>query len=369
MKQKMDKHTWPYQLRRLPWLLLIVFGLLLPGLAGNHPSAAEWYARYIYPSISGFLGSLSGFFPFSLVEVAIYSLISGVVGAVLYYAFGCIRGRIPGVRFARLLITLAITGGVLLNAFYVLWGFNYSRPTLFELLDLPVQDRPTEDLQQLCEALSLEAASLRSEVAEDSQGVYTLPQGWRAAFADLPAAFEALGEKIPLFSQKVPAAKGVLASEGMSYGGIAGIYIPYTAEANVNIHQPALLLLSSAAHESAHYLGIAKEDEANFVAYLACMEAGDAATAYSGVMLALIHCTNALYDANPAAFMAVRQNYSEGMVRDILAYNAYWERYDGAVEAAVNEINDGYLKHNRQQSGIKSYGLMVDLMLAWYFQS
>ncbi|MEA4970820.1 MAG: DUF3810 domain-containing protein [Candidatus Pelethousia sp.] len=349
-------------------MLLIPLGLWIPRLGGCYPLAAEWYAGHIYPTISHVLGALSGLFPFSLAEVSICAVILAAAAMVIVYIIRWLIRRIPFVRLVSLLLTLAITGGALLNVFYFIWGLNYARPTLYELLELPVQERPVEELQALCQALCNEAVALRSQVAEDTAGVYTLPQGWRAAFAEIPQAYEALGQKVPLFARSVRPAKGLIASVGMSYAGLAGIYIPFTAEANVNVHQPALLLLCSAAHESAHYLGIAKEDEANFVAYLACMESNDPAIAYSGVMLALIHATNKLNRAEPEAFMAVRKSYSEGMVRDILAYNAYWESYEGAVEEAVTEINDTYLRHNQQESGVKSYGLMVDLLLAWHFR-
>ena len=365
---KQDKHTWPYQFKRLPWLLLIPLGIWLPRVAIRYPRVAEWYAANVYPYISGFLATISSLFPFSVAELAIYLLLFGTVGIVLLYVVQWIRKRMPFVRLASMLLTLAITGGVLLNVFYFTWGFNYARPTLYELLNLSVQQRSVEELQEVCEALCTQAVELRSQVAEDDCGIFTLPQGWRAAFANIPNAYDSLRQKLPLLSPKVRPAKGVMASEWMSYAGIAGIYIPFTAEANVNVHQPTLLLLASAAHENAHYLGIAKEDEANFVAYLACMESGDPAIAYSGVMLALIHCTNKLYHAAPEAFLTVRNNYSEGMVRDLAAYNAYWESYEGAIEEAVNEMNDSYLKHNQQQHGVESYGLMVDLVLAWYFQ-
>lgn len=368
MKQKTDKQTWPYQMKRLPWLLLIPLGLWIPRLANRYPQAAEWYSGHIYPTISHAIGALSGLVPFSVAEIAICTLVLGLGGAVIVYFVRWLMRRIPLVRLASLLISLAIAGGVLLNVFYPIWGFNYARPTLYELLELPVQERPVEELQVLCQTLCEKAVVLREQVAEDTAGVYTLPQGWRVGFAKIPQAYEALGQRLPIFSQKVRPAKGLMASVGMSYAGLAGIYVPFTAEANVNVHQPTLLLLSSAAHESAHYLGVAKEDEANFVAYLVCVESDDPAIAYSGVMLGLIHATNKLNKVDPEAFAAVRETYSDGMVRDILAYNAYWESYEGALEEAVTEMNDTYLKYNQQDSGVQSYGLMVDLLLAWYSQ-
>ena len=158
----------------------------------------------------------------------------------------------------------------------------------------------------------------------------------------------------------------LMASEGMSWAGICGIFMPFTAEANVNTHQPSLLLLSSAAHENAHSLGFAREDEANFIAYLACISSEDSSIRYSGAMLALINCGNALYKSAPDKAAALRETYSDAVIRDIAAYNQYWEGYEGEVEEAFDSINDSYLKFNLQENGVKSYGMMVDLMLAYY---
>ena len=75
--------TYAQQWKRLPWLLLIPLGLLLPRLAACYPEAAEAYARYIYPWISRLLGAISGIFPFSLAEFLLYGLIIGVCGWLL----------------------------------------------------------------------------------------------------------------------------------------------------------------------------------------------------------------------------------------------------------------------------------------------
>lgn len=363
---KTNACTYTQQWKRVPWLLLIPLGLLLPGLAARYPWAVEAYARHIYPWISGALGAISGVFPFSVAEFLLYGLILGAGGWLLVSLLLTILKKRPLVKLLRLALTLSILGGVLINVFYLVWGFNYARPTLYQLLDLPVQERPVEELEKLCRELATEAASLRKQVAQDQAGVFCLPEGWMKSFAKLPAAYEALGAELPLFSQPAKRPKGVLFSQGMSWAGIAGIYIPFTAEANVNVHQPPLLLLSSGAHEMAHYLGFAREDEANFIAYLACMHSQDPAIVYSGVMLALIHCANQLYLADPTAYQAVWEDcYTPGMIRDLQQYNAYWDSYEGQVEAVVDQINDSYLKHNQQESGVQSYGMVVDLLLAW----
>ena len=83
-------------------------------------------------------------------------------------------------------------------------------------------------------------------------------------------------------------------------------------------------------------------------------------------MLALINCGNALYKSAPDKAAALRETYSDAVIRDIAAYNQYWEGYEGEVEETFDSINDSYLKFNLQENGVKSYGMMVDLMLAYY---
>ena len=50
---------------------------------------------------------------------------------------------------------------------------------------------------------------------------------------------------------------------------------------------------------------------------------------------------------------------------DLRENSVFWERYEGKVAEAANQWNDTYLKMNNQADGVKSYGRMVDLMLAY----
>ena len=351
---------------KLPFLLLIPLGLWLPTLASAHPLTVErLYSRGIYPYISRALGGFMSLFGFSVAEFFVYFVILGVLIAIIANAAMLIRRKKPPAAFLSFLLSLAVFAGVMLNLFYILWGFNYSRPTLYQLAGLEVKARPEDELQELCHKLSADANELRKSVPEDKGGVFYIAD-CGSYFDKIPEAYESLGESCGLFSGKVYPAKGVIASEGMSWAGICGIFMPFTAEANVNTHQPSLLLLSSAAHENAHSLGFAREDEANFIAYLACMSSEDPSIRYSGAMLALINCGNALYKSAPDKAAALRETYSDAVIRDIAAYNQYWEGYEGEVEEAFDSLNDSYLKFNLQENGVKSYGMMVDLMLAYY---
>ncbi len=358
---------WKTQLIRLPWVLLIPFGMIVKTFVSRHPAMVErLYSQGLYPILNRVLNSLFGILPASFAELLFLILMLSIPALFVYTLIGILLKRLPWSRLTGLILTFLIVAGVTFNAFYLLWGFNYSRPPLGVLLELDVRERQADELEHVCFSLAQKAVQLRELVPEDENGIFKLPNSAAAYFEQIPKAYENLRKSVPLFSMRASKPKPAFASKGLSWAGISGVYSPFTAEPNVNTHQPALLIPAAAAHECAHGLGIAREDEANFVAYLACMASNDPVLMYSGIMLALVHAGNELYNERPDAFKELFKNiYSEDMRRDVANYNSYWNAYKGPVEEAVTKVNDGYLKYNHQESGVKSYGEMVDLLLAW----
>lgn len=59
--------------------VLFALSLLFQLLARLVPGFGEWYAVTVYPAIVGTLGRISGIFPFSVVESAVYFLIAAAV--------------------------------------------------------------------------------------------------------------------------------------------------------------------------------------------------------------------------------------------------------------------------------------------------
>lgn len=351
----------------LPWLLLIPVGILLPRLASEHPQwIEENYAGHIYPFISKCMGRINSLVSISAAECIIFALAISLIVLTVVYLYRLLWRKIHIAAFFRYIAAVCILGGVLLNLFYFMWGFNYARPTISSLLSLPVESRSTEELKAACLRLSGEAAKLREMVAENEDGIFVLEGTLEENFDKIPSAYAVLGLEFPMFSRRTFPAKAVFSSIGLSYAGISGIFIPHTGEPNVNADQPPLLLLSAAAHETAHYLGVAREDEANFVSYLACSCSPDPSVRYSGTMLALIHCGNKLYASDKDAYAALYETYTDGMRRDLKDHNAYWKSFEGPVEEAATNLNDNYLKFNQQEHGVKSYGMMVDLILAYF---
>ena len=168
-------------------------------------------------------------------------------------------------------------------------------------------------------------------------------------------------QDVPFSPPKQPRPAGEL----LSRLGISGIYFPFTGEATVNALMPQVSFPFTAAHEMAHQRGIAREDEANFMAFLACREAGFWCTRYGGSLGAYLRVRRALWKSEPDSIHAMGELLAEGPRADVQTIRDFWARYEGAATAVAEQVNDTYLKANRQEAGVASYDLMVQILVAF----
>ncbi len=346
----------------------------LPGLAAfaaqrllaEQPALAEQYSRGLFRWLSTPIAWITSFIPFSLTEML---LVIGcpllLVGLVIWLVR--LRRRTDrAARIGRLCRRLAWTVSILLLAFGLLHGLNYARQPVAESLGLSVRERSTAELFETTTWLAAKANALREACQEDDRGVFRLSLGVDETLRTAANAYVAAAADTPLLDGPGIRPKGVLLSHLWSYTGITGLYFPFLVESNVNTDVPAYLIPSTALHEIAHTRGFAREDEAGFVAFLAGVADPRPDFAYSVTINALSNCLNALYTADPTAWQKVADELSPACWRDLEANNAYWQQFAGPVQRASEQINDAYLQANLQEDGIKSYGRMIDLVLAWY---
>ena len=152
----------------------------------------------------------------------------------------------------------------------------------------------------------------------------------------------------------------------MSAMNFTGVYFAFTGESNINVDAPACLIPSTIAHELSHQRGIASEQECNFLAVLASTTSGSPVYAYSGWLMGYIHLGNALYRADPEAWQAIRDSLPDTVQADLAYNNAYWASFEGAAADASQKVYDTILKGYGQADGIRSYGTVVDLLVAYY---
>jgi hypothetical protein len=178
---------------------------------------------------------------------------------------------------------------------------------------------------------------------------------------------ENLAKTYPVLDVYYPRPKPVAGSRfWLSTGLITGVYSPFTLEANFNSDAPESDRPHTICHELSHLTGFMREDEANFIAYLACRESDNPDFAYSGCLSAITHLVNAYYKSvDSDTYSAMYQSLPEQVRRDFAAENAYWEPFRDTPRREIAEkANDTYLKVNGESDGVMSYGRCVDLIIA-----
>lgn len=356
------------------WILtLLPISILIILICKALPFVAEYiFARGIYRVLAIVLGTITRWFPFSVGEICIYVLPFVALFFFGRFIFKLIKAKGKRmVTFGKGILNFFCVISIGIFAFVMLCGTNYYRYRFETYLDYKVDEYTKTDLYNLCDYLVEKLNESRENVQTDKDDIT------KSSYEDTGELLDVAGEVMSDFSKNYAAlrystgeVKPVLASRAMSYTETVGIYIPFTMEANINIDTIYYNQPVDAIHELAHLRGIMLEDEANYVAYLACISSNEPDFIYSGYMLAYIYASNQLYNEDMELYSRIIDKLSDGVKLDLNANHIYWKQFDtptgNKIANVSNKLNDTYLNINGQEQGTKSYGMVVDLLIAEY---
>lgn len=337
----------PKILKKAPmqiFLLLLVSFLLLWG-ARTFPAFSDWYAKNVYPIFLNTFGRFFSVFPFSFIEMSLYIGIILLIVMILKKKF----------------IMLSWIVSILFFLFVINCGIHYSRTPFSQVSRLEVGDYTLEELNDLCVSLTAELNYWSAQVERDKEGIAMLDCDISAKSTE---AMLLLGNTYDALSGFYANPKPVWNSFMLSYQHISGIFSPFTIEANYDRDMVPYNIPFTVCHELSHLKGFMREDEANYIAYLACLQSDEAIFNYSGNLLAWVYSTNELYAADRDAYNAIRAELDPVVNADLSANAAFWDKYEGKISELSETVNDLYLKSNNQAEGIKSYNRMVSLLIA-----
>lgn len=342
-------------------LYLIPISIFLSIFAKNNINFAEYYAVNIYPFFIKIVGLLSFKINKSIAELIIFVLIISIILLTIITVIQSIKYK-SSIHVKKYFLGLISFFSLMYFLFVLFCGINYYRYEFSYYSGLEIKNSSKEELIRLCEILINDANEY--SVKTDGQTVSDI--NYYATAKRAKNAMNKLSEEYEVLRGNFPAPKPVSQSKLMSYMGITGMFFPFTFEANVNIHIPPYQVPAVMLHELVHLRGFMREDEANFISYLASIKSGYDDFYYSGTMMALTHSMNALYLADYNEFEKLYNLYSEDVKSDMEFSRNYWKQFDTKLADTANKINDIYLKANNQNDGVRSYGRMVDLLLAYY---
>lgn len=336
--------------------LLIAISAAMNLLARNSNGFAQWYSECIYNKIVIIFAAVSGALPCSVAEVLLYACIFCLILVIT----AVIRRKI---KLRKAAAGLILAASILLFLYTANCGINYYRDSFAECTEIRLDTYTTDDLAAVCLHLTEELNDTVNDVSRDKHGVMIHGEKIQSRARD---AMLHLAEEYDVLLGYYPKPKELLIPWILSVQKITGIYSPFTVEANYNQAVTDYNVPFSACHELSHLRGFMQEEEANFIAYLACVKYNEIDFQYSGKMRGWISCMNLLYRTDPERWNEIRAQLHPAAEADLQANREFWSQYDGKIADYAEKVNDQYLKANGQNDGIQSYGRMADLIVAYY---
>ena len=340
--------------------LVIVLIAAACALAPLPPRLVETaFSTRIYPSLQHVITPLTNLLPIAVFDLL---LISAIVLVAIRLARAVGRARRER-RFTPLLSTLwhlTTAAAVVYLVFLLLWGLNYRRLRMQDRLVLTSASPDRDGVM----ALGRESVRRMNALYESAHKTGWPPAEWQDE--RLRVAFQQVQSVLSDAPHAEPGRlKWTLLGPYFRWTSVDGMVDPFALEVLAN---PDLLpweRVFVAAHEWAHLAGYAEESEANFVGWLTCLRADEAAQ-YSG-WLYLYWQINGEVAPHDRAELA--NALAAGPRRDVAAIVGRLRR--GQLPLLRNAswiVYDKYLRANRVEEGIRSYGEVVTLILRARFE-
>lgn len=314
----------------------------------------------VLTSVSGgLLGLLSGGAPLGGV------LLPWLLAAVVWLLLALLLRQEKRRKGYGVFLTALCCGLTVYTGFCWLWGTAYTLPGFQQQSGIYAQPVAVEDLYRVTVYFAEQLNAASERVPRDAEG--QLAASRQQILRESASVYSGVEESYPFLKMEQTPPKAIHFSRVMSLLDFTGFYCPFTGESNVNIDSPVCLLPSTVAHELAHQRGIASEQECNFLAILSSTGCGLEDYAYSGWLLGYIHLGNALYSADRERWETVYGSLREEVRADLQENNAYWQQFrNSVVKKASNTVYDHFLKGYGVEDGLRSYGTVVDLLVAYY---
>lgn len=344
------------------WIVAISLIVFIKIFTTNQLWVEKFYSTGFYIFFSKIQRILFGWIPFS-------------IGDILYFIAACwlawkvgknLRLIVKRELTKRLAVQKALNMILLLAfvycIFYLFWGINYDRKGIAYQLKLPIAYYDTGDLLKIQNLLLQKVNSAKLSVIKSGEKYPSTKVLIRKA----KRSYEEAHKKFPFLNYTQVSAKPSMYGTLGNYLGFTGYYDPFTGEAQINTTVPQMLLPYIATHEIGHQLGYAKENEANFVGYLAAVSSPDTLFHYSAYLDLFLYTNREVYFFDSTAAKNIVQQLIPPVKQDLLELKKFDLAHQSVVEPFINWLYGNYLKWNNQPNGMHSYNAVVGMLIEYY---
>ena len=346
-------------------LALAAVSAILYFVFTKSPRFSDWFNSNISFVGRRVLSYLTVWIPFSLAEWLILLIPAFLVALIVVGYRNYSDSRRSMLIFTGKLCSVLCAVWVIF-----VWNFapGYYGTTLDRRLGIERREVSANELYQTAMILSTQMKELSDDLIFPSDTASSvMPYSYEEMNQKLMDAYEKFTEKQGFPDHFYSRVKPIMLSKPMSYTHITGVYSFFTGEANINVNFPDYTIPFTAAHELAHQRGVAREDEANMVAFLVCMESDDGYVRYSALLNVYEYVASALYSTDRELYATVYSNLPPQVRQEERAYSAFFEEYRENTAAQISEAtNNAYLQSQGAKEGTRSYNMVVDLTVAYY---
>ncbi|MCL2222049.1 MAG: DUF3810 domain-containing protein [Oscillospiraceae bacterium] len=344
-------------------------------------SAMDFAVTYISAPLRSVFALLSSIYPFAIMEIIAIILVIFFFYYVIKSIRDTSRRRGKWKHLGKRFLPIFVVALYLWGAFSWLWSSGYHATGFAERYGFSGGGGTVEELTIVAEHFAERANELAEQVPRDAYGRYSVDR--MQMFNESLSVFDNISQEFPSLSGRLYRPKAMLFSWLMSITGYSGMYFALTGEAMINVEPPGIMMPATVAHEHAHQLGVFSEDEANFVAILACITSENAVFMYAGYLKGLNYLLNALAGADGEAWHRISDSLTDEVRRDRLEVRTFWAertQADTGIEFldniltnimettsdVVDRIYDAYLRGQGEELGILSYGAVVDILIEYF---
>jgi hypothetical protein len=336
--------------------LLFFQWILFKIITQNQNWIENYYINGFYKFFTQFLRKTTSFFPFSIGLILVYALfflISIYLGYSIYQIY----------QKRKKLIDFLLNVSIWLPAVYLYymltWGLAYHKLPIEKLMNLNKERITEKEYQQLAEKLVIDTNKSKIE-SKNSEML-----DFEKIFQKADLGYKKLTEKYAYLNYTNPSIKIASGSNLLSYMSTSGIYMFPTGEANVNANNVLYHAPFVTCHEMAHQLGFASEDEANFLAYISCINHPDPQFKYAANYGVVFRALSKVAESDSIKAKMLYEQLNPLVIEDFKKEIALWKKYKNPIQKyLISPFYDLFLKSNGVEEGAKSYDLVIDLLVA-----
>ena len=374
-------------------LLLAVF---INVLAWNSSTFCDFYVSNIFPVWLNTYGKWTSRFPFSVGEIMIVLAVALLMVFVVFTLIAVIflmskktkqkqemwtsKAEYKWLRFRRnygryntffACLLVAITWIMTLNC-YILYHCSTFEEKYWEDV-VTKEDYTIEELGMLRDFVVTRANQYAKMMERDENGLILYDGNMEE---EAIRAMQNLGEEYPQLAGFYTTPKKISASEFLSQQYMKGYYFPFSMEANYNDVMYIMSKPATMCHELAHTKGFIYEDEANLIAFLACLHSDDLMFQYSGYLSVLNYIDNDLYKSigeNKQVYNSHVKISSQVKKDRVFLTEDAWTKVEKkavistkTLKKASDTFTNTTLVLNGVEQGSASYREVVGLLLDYY---